>query len=282
MDIGIGIAAGLVLAVIGFFIGRSGARAQGLAAGRVEADARLKAAAEALSRGRLPDGATADSAEAQLNAALESGWSPRETERMAALREAVTRVSGFLASEVREPLSGVGEDATAEELRHRIDQAVGALADLDFFLAPPPKDRDARDVVPLVRQVSREFASDQNVGLRLQLEGRPVRASVNASVLMDALYLILHNAGRFGGGSTIDVTVVSKDGRALVSVRDRGDGFSEEAFRRAFDPFYSTTSDGLGLGLPHARTLVEGLGGRIELRNVPDGGAEVEISFPLV
>lgn len=63
-------------------------------------------------------------------------------------------------------------------------------------------------------------------------------------------------------------------------MRDRGKGFSEEAFRRAFDPFYSTSDAGLGLGLPHARKVIESMGGRIELRNVPDGGAEVEISFP--
>jgi signal transduction histidine kinase len=97
---------------------------------------------------------------------------------------------------------------------------------------------------------------------------------------MDALYLILHNAARFGGSATIDVTVVHDGSRAVVTVRDRGPGFTEDAFARAFDPFYSTTEDGLGLGLPHARRAVEAMGGHIELRNVPDGGAEVELSFP--
>ena len=74
--------------------------------------------------------------------------------------------------------------------------------------------------------------------------------------------------------------MVAEKGSAFVRVRDRGKGFSEEAFQRAFDPFYSTTDDGLGLGLPHARRIIEGMGGRIQLRNVPDGGGEVEISFP--
>jgi signal transduction histidine kinase len=77
----------------------------------------------------------------------------------------------------------------------------------------------------------------------------------------------------------VDLTVEESDGRAMIVVRDRGDGFSEEAFARAFDPFYSTSDVGLGLGLPHARKVIESMGGSIELRNVPDGGAEVEISF---
>ena len=98
---------------------------------------------------------------------------------------------------------------------------------------------------------------------------------------MDALYLVLHNASRFGGGATVDLSVAELDGRAHLTVRDRGEGFSEEAFARAFDPFYSTSDEGLGLGLPHVRKVIESMGGRIELRNVPDGGAEVEISFPV-
>lgn len=279
MEIGIGISIGIgaALAVAGYFVGRAGAYARGLREGRAEADAKLSDAAESLSRGRIPE---ASSAGAVLAAALESGWAPKESERNAALREAVGRVSGFLANEVREPLAGVGEDASADELRDRIRRALGALADLDFFLETPPTEREARDLVPLVKQVSREFAGDQGVGVRLQLDGSAVRASVNPNVLLDALYLILHNAGRFGEASTIDMSVVKQDGRAKIAVRDRGPGFSEEAFSRAFDPFYSTAPNGLGLGLPHARALVEGLGGRIELRNVPGGGAEVEVSLP--
>jgi signal transduction histidine kinase len=99
---------------------------------------------------------------------------------------------------------------------------------------------------------------------------------------MDALYLVLHNAARFGGTATVDVSVLAESGSARIRVRDRGPGFSDEALRRAFDPFYSTAEDGLGLGLPHARRVVEGMGGRIELRNVAAGGGEVEISFPAI
>ena len=131
-----------------------------------------------------------------------------------------------------------------------------------------------------MQQTTRDFAQDQAVGVRVSLDGRPVRAKVNGAALMDALYLVLHNAARFGGGATVDVTVITEGDRAVMKVRDRGPGFTEEAFKRAFDPFYSSAADGLGLGLPHARKVVEGMGGSIELRNVPDGGAEVEISFP--
>jgi|AP59_1055472.scaffolds.fasta_scaffold18442_2 signal transduction histidine kinase len=278
MEIGIGIAIGVVLAVAGFLLGRSGAHAAGVGEGRAEAERRLAAAAEAIGRGRRPQ-ADAGSPEHDLYAALEQGWAPRETERQAALKEAIGRVSAFLDASVRAPLAGAGREARAGELRERIERALGALEDLNFFLEDPAGESQDCDIVPLVQHVAREFAADQDVGVRIQLAEASVRATVNAQVLMDSLYLVLHNAGRFGGGATVDVTVQAVDGRALVTVRDRGEGFTEEAFKRAFDPFYSTSKEGLGLGLPHARMLIEGMGGRVELSNVPDGGAEVEVSF---
>jgi signal transduction histidine kinase len=288
MEVVIGIVAAVVLGAVGLWVGTSRGRQAGLDRGRQEGldsarkevDARLRSLVDALKRGRTLPGLPAGSLEADLQSALQEGWAPRETERGAALRDAVGRVSGFLERSVRAPLSGIGEGATPAELRERIGRALGALEDLDFFIKEIPADRQGTDMGVLVQRVSKEFVTDQGVGVRLAMSDVGVRASVNSTALMDALYLVLHNAARFGGGQTIDLGVARDGGRAKITVRDRGKGFTEEAFRRAFDPFYSTSDAGLGLGLPHARKVVEAMGGRIELRNVPDGGAEVAISFP--
>jgi signal transduction histidine kinase len=270
----------LVAAVVGFTVGRAGGLSTGRSRGRADTEDRLRAAARSVARGQLPAGAAQGTAEAELHDALRQGWAPRDEERQRALREALGRVGGFLTRGVRHHLAGAGPGADAEELRERIARALGTLEDLEFFLEEPATGTETRDVAGLVQQVTREFAHDQAVGVRVSLDEHPVRADVSPKAFMDALYLVLHNAGRFGGGGTVDVTVVGRDGRAVVLVRDHGRGFSKDAFARAFDPFYSTTPDGLGLGLPHARKAVEGMGGRIEMSNAPDGGAEVEISFP--
>lgn len=256
-------------------------KAMGMQEAREASEARLQALIDAVKRGRTLRNAEPGSLEARLQSALELGWAPREVEREAALREAIGRVSSFLSSMVREPLAGATGDSDADELRERIDRALGSLADLDFFLTEVGEARQGTDLTTLAQTVSREFAGDHDVGVRLMLGKAAIRVDVNPPALMDALYLILHNASRFGGGTTIDLTVDEVGDRAEVKVRDRGEGFSEEAFQRAFDPFYSTSPEGLGLGLPHARRVIEEMGGRIELRNMPDGGAEVELSFPL-
>lgn len=254
-------------------------REAGLREGRNEYREALASLVEAVKRGRAPEDVEPGSAEDELHAALRQGWAPREVEREAAMREAVSRVSAYLGRAVREPLEGASEGSDVAELRERVDRALGALQDLDFFIEEIEEHREGADLVRIAQAVSRDFAADHEVGVRLLLGSPTVHAQVNAPALLDALYLILHNAARFGGGGTVDLSVAESGGRATVTVRDRGKGFSEEAFARAFDPFYSTSDEGLGLGLPHARKVIEGMGGHIELRNVPDGGAEVEVSF---
>ncbi len=60
---------------------------------------------------------------------------------------------------------------------------------------------------------------------------------------------------------------------ARVSVRDSGTGLVGSDAERVFEPFYSTRSDGLGLGLAIARNIVEAHGGTIEAFNNGDCGA---------
>lgn len=255
-------------------------RAAGIEEAKEASEARLQALIDAVQRGRTIEATEPGSVEARLQSALEAGWAPRETEREAALREAIGRVSAFLHTRVREPLAGASDESAEAELRERIDRALGSLEDLEFFIRETGEGRQGADLTKLAQTVAREFAGDHDVGVRVMLGQAAIRAHVNTTTLMDALYLILHNADRFGGGGTIDLTVAEEGGRARITVRDRGEGFSEEAFKRAFDPFYSTSDEGLGLGLPHARKVIEEMGGSIELRNMPDGGAEVEVSLP--
>jgi len=68
--------------------------------------------------------------------------------------------------------------------------------------------------------------------------------------------------------------------RVLVAVRDSGPGLNPESLERLFQPFYTTKSDGMGMGLSICRSIVEVHGGRIwATANVPQG-ASFQFSLP--
>ncbi|MBI5591165.1 MAG: PAS domain S-box protein [Deltaproteobacteria bacterium] len=68
-------------------------------------------------------------------------------------------------------------------------------------------------------------------------------------------------------------------GRCVISIDDNGCGMDEKTLKRIFDPFYTrkTSIQGTGLGLYICQSLVEGLGGRIEVESKPDLGSSFKV-----
>jgi two-component system C4-dicarboxylate transport sensor histidine kinase DctB len=65
----------------------------------------------------------------------------------------------------------------------------------------------------------------------------------------------------------------------LLTLRDNGPGFSDEAMKRAREPFFTTktSAQGLGLGLAICDTLARALDGELILANHPEGGAQISL-----
>ena len=75
-------------------------------------------------------------------------------------------------------------------------------------------------------------------------------------------------------------TQSDRDGTVRTSVRDHGAGISEELRDRLFDPFFSTKTEGLGMGLAIVKSIIEAHGGTITAENLDDGGARFEFILP--
>jgi signal transduction histidine kinase len=240
----------------------------------------LRRLAGELASGRRPTRAQASAEVAAVMDALERSWAPRNEEREQSLRQALGRIAAFLREQLRGPLEAGLRQGSALALRDGAERALGSMDDLEFFLREPLTPDEVHNLVPLVQQVTREFTSDWEIAVRMRTEERPVRAHIHKDTFLDAVYLLLHNAGQFGKGTTVDVSVLNRGGKALVAIRDRGPGFTSEALQHAHDLFYTTSPSSLGLGIPYARKIIESFGGEIHLRNLDEGGAQVELTLP--
>ena len=67
---------------------------------------------------------------------------------------------------------------------------------------------------------------------------------------------------------------------AWIRVRDNGPGIDPVIRAKLFDPFYSTKSQGTGLGLALSRKLIEAHGGSLEADSRAGGGSEFTVVFP--
>ncbi|MCX7015147.1 MAG: ATP-binding protein, partial [Candidatus Sumerlaeota bacterium] len=68
--------------------------------------------------------------------------------------------------------------------------------------------------------------------------------------------------------------------RLAIAIADDGPGITEEALRRAFEPFYTSRASGTGLGLTVTQRVVEALGGEIRLERREPRGTLVRIVLP--
>jgi signal transduction histidine kinase len=269
--------AGIVGLVVGAVIGFGVAAARSKEPAEEDLRGALRALVSELQAGRVP-GESGPSEVGAVQAAL-ADWAPRSSERSEAIRMALGRIHAYLEANVDRPLRrGLSGE---RPLKTAISQARAAVRDLEFFLADPAGEPRRENLNDLVRTVTRDFTNEWDVSLRLAATPAPIHVSAYADALMDALYLVLHNAAQFGSGSSVSVEMSQEEGWGRVIVRDDGPGFTAEALSRAYDPFYTTTEGALGLGLSHARKAVEFQGGRIHLRNRESGGAEVEIAVPI-
>jgi two-component system sensor kinase FixL len=74
----------------------------------------------------------------------------------------------------------------------------------------------------------------------------------------------------------------SNDGMVEIAVADSGPGISPDVIERLFQPFFTTKSQGMGVGLSISRTIVEAHGGRIWVESNDRGGATFRFTLRAV
>ena len=95
---------------------------------------------------------------------------------------------------------------------------------------------------------------------------------------------IINNAGdAIAGAGTIALQTRREDSSIRVTISDTGRGMTSEQMKKIFLPFFTTkeVGKGTGLGLSISLSIVEAMGGRIEVQSMPGAGSSFTVVLPI-
>jgi two-component system sensor histidine kinase FlrB len=109
----------------------------------------------------------------------------------------------------------------------------------------------------------------------------------NKSALTGAIQNLVHNALQATGSikpsqAVIDIQVYSKNDSVYISVKDNGPGIKSENIDKVFEPFYTSSSQGTGLGLAVVKSVVEAHQGKVNYLSKAGQGAHFCLKLPLL
>ena len=200
-------------------------------------------------------------------------------------KNALATISGYAqmihseaAGDVRDSSGKILEQTRA--LTHVVTEFLRFAKPLEICYEPVP----IEDIVHRVAGELRENTS----GLSVNCEGTFQEVPGDEALIRQALVNLTRNAAEAARGIaspqvTVFGTIEDLGGRRWqrIGVADNGPGIPEADLPKIFLPFYTTKSDGTGLGLAVVQKVALQHGGSIEARNRPGGGAEFLLWLPL-
>lgn len=220
-----------------------------------------------------------------------------KSERLAAIGELVAGI----AHEIRNPLSGIAvalglmkneiqdteHKQTIADILKEIDRLNRIIRDLLQYaqLAHPRElnlvETNPNEIVETVLGLMNSRAEEKGIQIEKKLNATESFRVDTDQIKQVVMNLIINGIDAMDGPGKLTVETQSADGYILIKVSDTGHGLCEEAKERIFQPFYSTKSNGTGLGLPISRGIIEMHKGKILVSSEKDKGSMFTVMIPV-
>jgi signal transduction histidine kinase len=232
----------------------------------------------------------------------------RNTHELERLRSGALAALGRMATEVahelKNPLAGLrlyarhlearlskGGDADGAGLAQKITSTVDHLAavvqEITAFGRPPELHREPTAVHALLDECltfAQAKCETPNVGVFRVYDPACPDALLDARELRKAfLNLVLNGMEALSAGGRLTVTTsYAADTRTVtIVIEDTGAGMSDETLSRMFDLFFTTKSQGTGLGMALARSVIDLHAGELAINSAVGKGTRVTVRLPV-
>lgn len=166
----------------------------------------------------------------------------------------------------------------------RAAEIVNRLRSFYMKGAPPhPELVDLNEVAREIVMLLRDEAHRYSIAMRTELAPELPKANTDRVQLQQVFMNLMLNAieaMKETAGELAIKSQLSDDGQLLISVSDTGVGLPAEKPEQIFEAFYTTKSQGTGMGLAITRSIIEAHGGRLWASANPGGGATFHFILP--
>lgn len=214
-----------------------------------------------------------------------------------------------LAHEIKNPLTPI--QLSAERVRHKclqevegkprevLDKATHTIIDqveamkdmvnaFTQYARSPELKLEALSLNRMIEEILEMYKGEASgTEVTLTLDRQDMHISADAGRIRQLLHNLVRNAydalQQVENGRLHVVTEYDPQRSLLrLVIEDNGTGFDEKIIDNVFEPYVTTKQNGTGLGLAIVRKIVEEHHGTISVKNQPQGGAQIAISFSCV
>jgi two-component system sensor kinase FixL len=214
-------------------------------------------------------------------------------------------MAAALAHELNQPLTATANYVRAalrllvmpepplDRVRHAMNSAVEQtrrsgeiIRRLRAFVARGDVSREPQNVATLIEEASALAlvgAKELGIKVLINLDSDLPEVLADRVQIQQVLLNLIRNAVQAMDGSQVrELTIAAsvRDENVLVSVTDTGSGVPPVIAGSLFQPFITTKSDGMGIGLSVSRAIVEAHGGRLWTEPNPGGGSVFRFTLP--
>lgn len=235
----------------------------------------------------------------------------RKQERLIAVNEQLAhsekvatlgRVAAQVAHEVRNPLAGLllysehlkskldgkaqnGEAQLVDKIIDTINNLTATTEQILNFARPvtlAPKRLDLNEVAQDVIQLLSTEIAAHAIETKLELDPSPVAGMLDEpSIRAATLNLVLNAVQAMSKGGVLTISTGTASETLWMEIKDTGAGMNPAQVKEIFEPFKTTKSRGLGLGMPYAQKIIHQHGGQIVVESREGKGTQVRIELPI-